>query len=188
MTTLRLAVDSIRLDTIKYQKLAADECDCDAVGLEANENEEIVAEEEGAPFNGDYRWFKWSLCFLLAVVVISLLLMFFLLPRPVPWAPTTTRLPPTTTTLPPARFIPPKEAEGLECAPFFEPDFNFTEYRRDHLTMSDPKNESELPTSCAAIRQRAFFQLDDRYPEEREFPIAFARAVFKVRFFLSSGF
>ncbi|KAI6170635.1 N-acetyllactosaminide beta-1,6-N-acetylglucosaminyl-transferase, isoform C [Aphelenchoides bicaudatus] len=75
-------------------------------------------------------------------------------------------------------YIPPKEAKDLQCPKFFEPNANFNGYRKHRLTYRDPKNETDLPMSCEAIKKRSYFQTQDLYPDEREFPIAFARAVF----------
>jgi hypothetical protein len=78
-------------------------------------------------------------------------------------------------------YIRPKEAENLQCSEYFKPDADFTEYKKHRVTYNDPKNETDLPMDCEAIKKRTYFQTEDLYPEEREFPIAFARVLFKVR-------
>ncbi|KAI6170637.1 N-acetyllactosaminide beta-1,6-N-acetylglucosaminyl-transferase, isoform C [Aphelenchoides bicaudatus] len=71
-----------------------------------------------------------------------------------------------------------KEASHLNCSEYFEPNANFTEYKKHRVTYKDPENSKDLPTDCESIRNRTYFQTEDLYPEEKEFPIAFARAVF----------
>ncbi|KAI6192591.1 hypothetical protein M3Y96_01252200 [Aphelenchoides besseyi] len=76
-------------------------------------------------------------------------------------------------------FIKPKEVLGLHCTSIFnDQNFNYSSYASKRVIVSDPQNEAELPMDCNSIRQRAYFQTDDLYPEEAEFPIAFARNVF----------
>jgi hypothetical protein len=71
------------------------------------------------------------------------------------------------------------EAKQLRCHKYFEVGYNLSE-RTERMTFEDPELEVDLPMNCDAIRQRSFFQMDELYPEEREFPIAFARAVYRV--------
>ncbi|KAI6185759.1 Beta-1,3-galactosyl-O-glycosyl-glycoprotein beta-1,6-N-acetylglucosaminyltransferase 3 [Aphelenchoides besseyi] len=50
--------------------------------------------------------------------------------------------------------------------------------QKNRLKSEDPKDEAALPMDCDSIRRRAYFQTDDLYPEEADFPIAFARTVY----------
>ncbi|KAI6197575.1 Beta-1,3-galactosyl-O-glycosyl-glycoprotein beta-1,6-N-acetylglucosaminyltransferase 3 [Aphelenchoides besseyi] len=86
-------------------------------------------------------------------------------------------IPPTNRSLP--SFIKPKEALGLNCTSIYDdPKFNYSSYESERVHVSGPQNEAELPMDCNSIRQRAYFHTEDLYPEEAEFPIAFARTVF----------
>ncbi|KAI6180493.1 hypothetical protein M3Y98_00725900 [Aphelenchoides besseyi] len=79
----------------------------------------------------------------------------------------------------PPKYLIPQGAPDLECSAFFE-NFppKYESYKANRAVTQDPQNEAELPMDCNSIRQRAYFQTDDLYPEEAEFPIAFARNVF----------
>ncbi|KAI6209094.1 Beta-1,3-galactosyl-O-glycosyl-glycoprotein beta-1,6-N-acetylglucosaminyltransferase 3 [Aphelenchoides besseyi] len=77
-------------------------------------------------------------------------------------------------------YIKPKEAVNLNCPSFFlNSKADLASYASTRIKISDPKNETDLPMDCKAIRQRAYFQTDDLYPEEAEFPIAYARTVYR---------
>ncbi|KAI6212706.1 hypothetical protein M3Y94_00060200 [Aphelenchoides besseyi] len=75
-------------------------------------------------------------------------------------------------------FIKLKEAANLSCVQFFADNSDYSSYAKHRLKSEDPKDEAALPMECDSIRRRAYFQTDDLYPEEAEFPIAFARTVY----------
>ncbi|KAI6198859.1 Glycosyl transferase, family 14-containing protein [Aphelenchoides besseyi] len=75
-------------------------------------------------------------------------------------------------------FIKPKEAANLSCAQFFADNHDYSSYAKHRFKSEDPKDEAALPMDCDSIRRRAYFQTDDLYPEEADFPIAFARTVY----------
>ncbi|KAI6223378.1 hypothetical protein M3Y95_00883900 [Aphelenchoides besseyi] len=76
------------------------------------------------------------------------------------------------------KYVKPQGAPDLECSAFFERSpSNYESYKENRAVIQDP-DETELLMDCNSIRQRAYFQTDDLYPEEAEFPIAFARTVF----------
>jgi hypothetical protein len=102
---------------------------------------------------------------------------------PISTTKTTNKIQPVTNSFAFPVFVRPQEAAKLECNAFFKPGANFNDYRRNRVKFRDPDNEAELPMDCDAIKKRAYFQTDDLYPEEREFPIAYTRAVFMVSFF-----
>jgi hypothetical protein len=81
----------------------------------------------------------------------------------------------------PALFSP-KEVRYLQCSAFFDQNYNFANYRHERYIYKDPTTEADLPIGCGSIKSRSYFQ-DFLYSEEMEYPIAYARAVYKVRIF-----
>ncbi|KAI6212731.1 Beta-1,3-galactosyl-O-glycosyl-glycoprotein beta-1,6-N-acetylglucosaminyltransferase 3 [Aphelenchoides besseyi] len=83
----------------------------------------------------------------------------------------------------------PKEIAEFNCTPFFsEHKYAFSSYAKNRIRIRDPKDEAALPMNCNSIRRRAYFQTDDLYPEEAEFPIAFARTVYTLPLTLPHNF
>ncbi|KAI6208585.1 hypothetical protein M3Y96_00130700 [Aphelenchoides besseyi] len=81
------------------------------------------------------------------------------------------------------KFIRPQEAEDLECARLLD-QTQAQKYAKDRLTYTDPPWPDDLPTDCHSINKRNYFQRSHLHSEERDFPIAFARAVYKDYRFL----
>ncbi|KAI6231830.1 N-acetyllactosaminide beta-1,6-N-acetylglucosaminyl-transferase [Aphelenchoides besseyi] len=98
----------------------------------------------------------------------------------------------STYALDPPKFVHPAETADLDCAKFFEQtvvtgagasgnnrNSDLAEYRRNRITYPDTENWDSFRMDCRSLFARTYFQRGDLYPEEREFPIAIARTVYK---------
>jgi hypothetical protein len=70
-----------------------------------------------------------------------------------------------------------EEVQSLKCSKFFDPNYDVSDYSHARYTYDGDGN---LPIECDLIRTRSYFQEADLYPDEKEFPIAYARNVFMV--------
>jgi beta-1,3-galactosyl-O-glycosyl-glycoprotein beta-1,6-N-acetylglucosaminyltransferase/N-acetyllactosaminide beta-1,6-N-acetylglucosaminyltransferase len=78
----------------------------------------------------------------------------------------------------------PIEVEDLNCQILFDGSTEaINEYVKKRIKIEDPE-WSELPMDCESIKERNYFQTKNIYNEEKTFPIAFSRAVFKDYRFL----
>jgi hypothetical protein len=90
----------------------------------------------------------------------------------------------------PPAFIHPTETQDLNCASFMQQTVlnkegtnrneDMAEYRQSRVVYPDTEDWNSFKMDCESIFTRLYFQLDDLYPEEKEFPLAFARVVYKV--------
>ena len=75
-------------------------------------------------------------------------------------------------------FKKPSEMEGIECGRFFENDTEYENlYTENKITY---KGDEFLSTDCREIRLRNYFPEEPLSEAEADFPIAFARIVYKV--------
>uniref|UniRef100_A0A7E4VVT0 Glycosyltransferase family 92 protein n=1 Tax=Panagrellus redivivus TaxID=6233 RepID=A0A7E4VVT0_PANRE len=110
---------------------------------------------------------------LVAGVVITAMIIIFLTARKPPEAP---------------RFYQLPIAQNIDCGLLFDDSFDARVYARNlslhKVTYAD--DDKSLETSCASIRQRGYFPLEALSQEEADFPIAFARIVYKDYYFLEA--
>ena len=67
----------------------------------------------------------------------------------------------------------------LNCHRLFELDHHYyKELIKDRMTYKD---SFELKTDCKSIKERSYFATWPNSKEEEEFPIAYAKLIFKVR-------
>ena len=75
-------------------------------------------------------------------------------------------------------FQKPPEVEGIDCSRFFQNDTEYENlYTENKLTY---KGNILLSSNCSEIRMRSYFPEKPLSEAEAEFPIAFARIVYRV--------
>ncbi|KAI6192219.1 hypothetical protein M3Y97_00313500 [Aphelenchoides bicaudatus] len=89
----------------------------------------------------------------------------------------------------PPLFIHPTETQDLNCASFMQQTVlnkegtnrneDMAEYRQTRVTYPDTEDWNSFKMDCESIFTRTYYQLDEIYPEEKEFPLAFSRIVYK---------
>lgn len=110
-----------------------------------------------------------------------LLLLAFLIVRPL------------TTRAATPRFIKPTETAELDCAAFLRVpadgptnvvsanrNSDIEEYRDNRVTYTGTQRWTDMPHDCESIFNRTHFQREHLYPDEDDFPIAYARVVYIV--------
>ncbi|KAI6170358.1 hypothetical protein M3Y97_01162100 [Aphelenchoides bicaudatus] len=78
------------------------------------------------------------------------------------------------------RYKRPETTKHIPCADFFDPKYDrFYLASQFRVNYTESTNEDEWPTDCGSIYERNHFYVEPLSVEEREFPLAYARNVFK---------
>ena len=67
---------------------------------------------------------------------------------------------------------------GLQCQRILERDNKYIDEVRNNRTVYN--DADELKTDCISIKERSYFPIKSTSNEEVEFPIAYAKIVYKV--------
>lgn len=81
-----------------------------------------------------------------------------------------------------SHFVRPPEAAGVDCARIIANDTHYISSVAKSRIIYKEENDQTLPLDCPSIRSRNYFPNRSMSDEEKKFPVAFARIVYKVFF------